>query len=258
MNIKKIHKILICVGVFLVFFLYFIFSTAPAAKVLNLVSLPKTVSLVGVSGTIFDGAARTLSVDKYTYENIRWSTSLWGLITKQLTLVIKDPQGLNGVGDLQFNKDGSYDLDDVRMKISFANFLKYVKYTLPVKVSGNIDLKINDAQISMNKCRKIKGDVGLDGIVVYTPMGDFDLGSSKIDLNCRNGLLIAKMVKADNEFFTLDGNMEYDLPQRAYVVRAFAKPKEAHKNEVAMLLQMFGKMNPTGTYEIVYQGQFTY
>ena len=42
------------------------------------------------------------------------------------------------------------------------------------------------------------------------------------------------------------------------VVRAFAKPKENHRNEVSMLLQMFGKMNPTGTYEIVYQGTFTY
>lgn len=255
---KKIHKILIGVAVFLIFFVYFVFQIAPANKVLKLVPPPKNISLVGVSGTLFDGEADSVTVEKYSYENVRWKTSLWGLITKQLTLIIKDPQGMNGSGNVQFNSDGSFNFDSVKMKISFANFLKYVKYTLPVKVSGNIDLSLDEAMLSINKCRKLKGSVDLDGVIVFTPMGEFDLGSSKIALNCRNGLLIAKMMKADNEYFTLDGNMEYDLPKRAYVVRAFAKPKETHKNEVSMLLQMFGKMNPTGTYEIVYQGQFTY
>jgi general secretion pathway protein N len=255
---KKIHKVLLGIAFFLIFFVYFVFETAPAAKVIKMIDLPKEISLVGVTGTVFDGAASNLTIDKYSYENIRWHTSLWGLITKQLTLIVKDPQGLNGIGSVQFNKDGSYDFEDVKMKISFANFLKYAKYSLPVKVNGNIDLSIDEASMSMNKCRKLKGNVGLDGVVLFTPMGDFDLGSSKIDLNCRNGLLIAKMMKVENEFFSLDGNMEYDLPRRAYVVRAFAKPKENHRNEVSMLLQMFGKMNPTGTYEIVYQGTFTY
>ena len=153
---KKIHKVLLGIAFFLIFFVYFVFETAPAAKVIKMIDLPKEISLVGVTGTVFDGAASNLTIDKYSYENIRWHTSLWGLITKQLTLIVKDPQGLNGIGSVQFNKDGSYDFEDVKMKISFANFLKYAKYSLPVKVNGNIDLSIDEASMSMNKCRKLK------------------------------------------------------------------------------------------------------
>ena len=169
---KKIHKILIGVAVFLIFFVYFVFQIAPANKVLKLVPPPKNISLVGVSGTLFDGEADSVTVEKYSYENVRWKTSLWGLITKQLTLIIKDPQGMNGSGNVQFNSDGSFNFDSVKMKISFANFLKYVKYTLPVKVSGNIDLSLDEAMLSINKCRKLKGSVDLDGVIVFTPMGE--------------------------------------------------------------------------------------
>ena len=97
----------------------------------------------------------------------------------------------------------------------------------------------------------------LTGLDVSTPLGNFALGDGVLSMSCRNGLFIAKL-KQENPYFSIDGNLEYDMKERLYRVKAFAKPSPSKGAEIRSLLQMMGQPNSTGTFEINYQGKFTY
>ncbi len=255
--LKLRYQLIIMGVIFLLAFLICLVYQAPASKVLAKIDLPKGVYLEGVSGRAVDGGAKVLHVDKYEYNNIRWSTSLIGLLTGTYTLKFADPKGLTGKTDISY-QNGDVNVSGLHLGISIPNFLRYTKYNLPVDVTGNISLSISNAVFSASRCKKmVSGNIDLTGLDVSTPLGNFALGDGVLSMSCRNGLFIAKL-KQENPYFSIDGNLEYDMKERLYRVKAFAKPSPAKGAEIRSLLQMMGQPNSTGTFEINYQGKFTY
>ncbi len=254
---KKFWIILATVVLFVASFIYFAVADAPAQKILAMINLPREISLYGVDGTVLNGKAKTLKVQQYEYRNVRWRTSLLGLLGKSVELSISDPQGITGRGSVSYDGSNTLSLSDIFLHLSVANLLKYTKYQMPVDIAGATTLKIKNADFTAKKCIKINGVAELNDIVIMTALGDYSLGRMTLDLNCRNGLFTAKTNHA-NPYFTLDGNLEYDMNTRKYSIKAFAKPDVENGAEVKILLDMLGKPNLTGAYEINYQGTFVY
>ncbi|MGN1357083.1 MAG: type II secretion system protein N [Succinivibrionaceae bacterium] len=236
---------------------WFILTEAPAGKVLALTGLPPGISLSGVKGTIVNGQSRILRIRNYEYRNLKWQTSLWGLLAKSAQVSISDPQGLNGRSRISYDGSGTISLENTSLRLSLVNLLKYTRYQLPVDVSGWASLQLTKAEFTPEQCLKAQGKAELNSVVVMTAMGNYNLGNVQLELNCRNGKFIAR-TKHNNPYFSLEGNLEYDMKSRKYSVKAFAKPDDASGNEVQLLLDMLGKANSTGTYEINYQGIFNY
>lgn len=255
--LKLRYQLLVMAVVFIVAFLICIVYQAPASKILAKIDLPKGVYLEGVSGRAVDGSARVLHVDNYEYKNIHWTTSLFGLLAGTYTLQMSDPKGLTGKTDISY-KNGDVEVSNMHLSISFGNMLKYTSYRLPVDVTGNISISVGNAVFNSSRCKKmVSGNIDITGLDVGTPLGNYSLGDGVMGLSCRNGLFIVKL-KQENPYFSIDGNMEYDMKEQLYRVKAFAKPNPAKGNEVRPLLQMLGQPNSTGTFEINYQGKFTY
>jgi hypothetical protein len=255
--LKLKYQLLIMAVVFILAFFVFVVYQAPASKILAKIDLPKGVYLEGVSGRAVDGSAKVLHVDKYEYKNIHWSASILGLFTGTYTLMMSDPKGLTGKTDISY-KDGDVEVSNMHLTISFGNMLKYTSYSLPVDVTGNIAVSVGNAVFNANRCKKmVSGNIDITGLDVGTPLGNYSIGDGVMGLSCRNGLLIVKL-KQENPYFSIDGNMEYDMKEQLYRVKAFAKPSQERGAEVRPLLQMLGHPNSTGTYEINYQGKFTY
>lgn len=236
---------------------YFVVAEAPASKALSMVKPPAGISLDGVSGEILDGRAKVLNVDKYSYENVGWKTSIFGLLSKSFDISIADPKGLSGTASVQLLDGNKISLTDVDLKLSISNFLKYTHYSMPVDISGGIGLDVDEAVFGQKKCNKVNGKIKLSKIDIFTPLGGYVLGDAVLELNCRNGVFVAKLSQ-DNEYFGIDGNLEYDMSNRGYKVRASAKPKEAKAADIKPILEMIGTINSQGAYEIKYEGTFTY
>lgn len=254
---KKLISILLLVVLFIVSLVIFVVYEAPVSKVLAKIPLPPGISILGANGTILEGQAKTLRIKNYEYHNLKWDTSILGLISKFANVSVSDPKGLTGHASLKLEENDTIVLTDLALHLTIPNFLKYTKYNLPVDIAGLIDIKLKEAKFNTQKCMKIEGTLDLDGISVMTPMGDFNFGKLILDLNCRNGLFIAK-TKHSNPYFSLDGNLEYDMVTRKYSVKAVAKPNVEKGNEIKMILEMIGKSNNAGAYEINYQGVFVY
>ncbi len=255
--LKLKYQLIIFGVLFFLAFLVFIIYQAPASKVLAKIDLPKGVYLEGVQGRAVDGSARALHINKYEYKNIHWTTSLLGLLAGSYTVRVSDPKGVTGKSDVSY-ADGDVILSDLHLNMTIQNFLKYTSYTLPVEVSGLISVEVGEAIFNFNRCKKVtSGNIEISGLDIFTPLGNYSLGDGVLSFNCRNGLFIVKL-KQENPYFSIDGNMEYDMREQLYRVKAFAKPNQAKGNEVRPLLQMMGQPNSTGTFEINFQGKFEY
>ncbi|MBQ8708754.1 MAG: type II secretion system protein N [Succinivibrionaceae bacterium] len=255
--LKLKYQLIIMAVAFLLLFAVCLVYQAPASKILAMVSLPDGVYLEGVKGRAVDGSAKVLHVDKYEYNNINWTASLLGLLTGRYTVKVADPKGLTGKTDISYG-NGDVEVNNLHVGITFQNMLKYTKYTLPVDVSGSITVGVSNAVFNAKRCKKmVSGNIDITGLDVFTPLGNYAIGDGVLALSCRNGLFIVKL-KQENPYFSIDGNMEYDMKDQLYRVKAFAKPSPAKGNEVKPLLQMMGQPNSTGTYEINFQGKFSY
>lgn len=248
-------KISITIIIFIFVFVISFIIQAPVSKVLNFVNIPNNIYIEGVSGSITKGAIKTLYIDNNSFQNITWNTSILGLLKKQARFDISDPKGYSGYVNFKLVSNDSFEFEQSKLKISLTNFLHNIKYEPPMDLSGFINVKIDEGKIAQKKCKKLKGSIDIRGLIIYTPIGEMNLGNPIAILNCRNGVVIAKIEAKNNEYLSFEGNFELNLESGLYSIRSFVKPDSNHEKDISTFLEIIGKKNSSGIYEIIDNGK---
>ena len=166
-------------------------ASAPARLICY--ALPPSVSLEGVTGTVWKGSARQLVVNNIAAGNLNWSVFLPGVLRARLELGL-DAQLPDGAvsGKVALGFGGFARLDDVKGSLPLA----YLATDFPTgMLDGRVSLMIEQAELRDGWPTQIKGVVALGNLVQNIPapmaLGTFTatFDGSKMDDGAVKGLI---------------------------------------------------------------------
>lgn len=249
MQLQDIKKYSAIGAGFIALYLVFLISSAPANKLISQVPLPKGVSLQGISGSAFAGKAKSVTINKYTVNNIEWSVSLLSLLTF-------DPSVSINFGDRLASVSGSMDLSNLGPEILIENAHVTVdanevvsQLNLPIDLNAGGQIELDVASFSIGKpiCAVAEGVILWDNANVNAMEEDIDLGSLKASLACDKGALA----------ITVDPSNDLGLELTAYVAtmdrvsaNGYLTPGAKFPNALKPVLGFIGKKDSQGRYTI--------
>ncbi|WOH36686.1 type II secretion system protein N [Thalassotalea fonticola] len=249
MQLQDIKKYSAIGAGFIALYLIFLISSAPADKLITQVPLPKGVSLQGISGSVFSGKARTVTINKYTVNNIEWSVSLLSLLTF-------DPSITINFGDRLGSVSGSMDLSNLGPEILIENAQIIVdaneivtQLNLPIDLNAGGQIKLNVASYGMGKpvCAVANGIILWDNANVNAMDEDIDLGSLQASLSCNKGALEVTVDPKNDLGLELTANA-YSM--KRVTADGYLTPGDKFPHALRPVLGFIGKKDSKGRYTI--------
>jgi hypothetical protein len=225
---------------FTLFFLLCLFVALlfnlPIQQVLPHVTLPQTVRLAGIDGTIVDGKAREIRINDFPIQNVRYSYQPSCIPLLKVCYRIDYDQGrLQAAYDLL---NGDTEINDLRIVYPVSEVVAYVPNLL-VNPTGRVELLVDEVSMVAGRPAALAGklvwrDLGIDNDGVRINIGDYELdfvGDSSgydFELKDRNATLDVDgegRVSADGQYSSdirilTDGNLDSNV---RYVLNLAAK-----------------------------------
>lgn len=239
--------------IFLMAYLGFLVATLPATVLFNQISLPKNISLSGVSGSIWQTNIEQVVVDKTVIKKIETELNFWSLFTlaPKLPVTFGDSflKGPEGELDLTFSQ-GIVEIDNLRLLLKANEVAQQLTLPLPVTAQGDVEINLVHAVIDVddqNKC------IAADGMVTWSKAGvialeeNIQLGHFNAKITCEDGAL-ALLLSPDNNL---------GLTFNAYVRQSgrvsgngFLKPGAKFPQVLNSTLPFLGRKDNQGRYRL--------
>ena len=239
--------------VFLMIYFGFLVATLPAIVLLNQISLPKNISLSGVTGSVWQTKVDQVVIGEVVVNNIQTKLSFWSLFTLSPTLPVT-------FGDSFLpGPEGELDIILSQEKVEIKNLSVFLKANeiaqqlplpLPVTAKGNVEVTLNHAVIDIkdkNKC------LAADGLVTWNKAGvialeeNVQLGSFDGNITCEDGAFA----------LLLSPNNDLGLTFAAYVRQGgrvsgngFLKPGDKFPKVLNSSLAFLGRKDSQGRYRL--------
>jgi len=234
---------LLVYGIFLIVYL-------PATQVLGHVSLPKQVSLAGVSGTIWRGKAQLATLQGLPVNNLRWSLDFLPLLMGRFNVDVQ-AGNVRDSQDIAFN--GHISLSSSRIHVQQAQaylptdlIITMLPLPFPVKAQGRFKILLNDMDYQQS-CQTVDGSGQWLNAKVVGLNGWIDLGYFDATLGCENGSVLLN-VSEPNSFGLTARAL---LPANGkFSVNAKFKPADNLPEEVHQAAQFFGQPDAQGYYTL--------
>ena len=240
-------------AIFFTMYLVFLIATLPASVALNAITLPKAVSIQGVSGTLWKTHIQQVDFvqrnkQTLTLQQVKASLSFWSVLT------------FNPAIDLEF---GQPMLAGIQGKVTVSNLTADVTFTdgeifiaanalahqlpLPLPVTAKGDIRLNLIQFTLGKpiCQVAMGDIQWSKAGVIALDESIKLGELKADFGCDKGAL--KLV--------VDPKNDLGLSFTARIKNngkvsgnGFIKPGKAFPKSLSSVLPFLGNADSKGRY----------
>ncbi|GGW90783.1 type II secretion system protein N [Alteromonas halophila] len=242
-------RILWCAGG-LAAFLFFLLAYLPAQQVIGRITLPANIAISGVSGTLWEGRARTVVANGLTINNTEWQLSPWSLLIGNLSGSIK-AGNIRDASSIAFQ--GPFSLDLFSMQhVESENFLLYLpvdrvlaEVSLPLPVNAGGRFKVSLDSLSFGPaCESLTGTGDWLNATVAGTQGPIDFGSYNATLRCE-GEAIGVEVKEPNMLgLSMDAVIQPDFS--GIRVSGKVKPDDSLPDEVHQAARFFGQPDASG------------
>ncbi|MCW8845241.1 MAG: type II secretion system protein N [Gammaproteobacteria bacterium] len=231
---------------------FFIGLVANAPARLITYFLPANVSLEGVAGTVWNGSARQLVVNKIAAGKLGWHVIPSSLLRARLELGLDAqlPDGaLSGRAAIGFG--GFAQINDVKGSLPLA----YLARDFPAgMLGGRVSLIIEQAELQDGWPTRIKGVVALGNLVQNIPkpmaLGTYSASfdGSRADDGAIKGLISTRSgpLQVDGELI-LAGN-------RSYILESAVGATSDTPEDLKSMLPMVGEQLPDGRYRLHHSG----
>jgi hypothetical protein len=162
---------LLCLTVALLFNL-------PVKQVLPHVELPRTVQIAGVDGTVLKGAAAELRINNFPIRGIRYRYMPSCIAMLKVCYHIVYDQGEIQVAYDVLNGDTEVSRSEIEYPVT--DLLDLLPDTVPVKPSGQLNLRVDDLSMQQDKLIAVTGkliwrNLGLNDSGVKIDIGDYQV-----------------------------------------------------------------------------------
>ncbi len=236
----------------LLFFVVALLCQLPAALVTDKLTLPRGVSLEGVSGSLWSGQVRRLQAHGLTFEQLNWQLLPSRLLLGRLAVEVHAKPGVTKLdGVLGMSLGGKAFADDLSLRAPVAPLLAGVRMPVPSQVGGQLSLQLDEANQGQPWCQVLAGEANWRDARVSNRFGNFELGRIQAVLACDEGAVTAQ-VKDMPARLGLD--LQARLEEGRYRVSGFAKPAADQPKAIKDVFKLMAKPDGSGRYPLNFQG----
>ena len=251
----KLLIIALCLSAFFLFVIFGAISSLPADIAVSHMSLPKSVKITGATGTVQNGFAERVRSGAFSVSNVSWSSGgLIDLLRGRAHISVDDPKLISASADLTAAPNLLV-LEHLTGTGTVDRIVKYIGLAkMPVKFTGNVDLKFPYVAFQNGKCDRVAGRIMLSELTGKVQGQVFDLGAGEFKFECRKGNSEAKVL-ISSEMYTINGNFTV-TSKGATLFRGSLTPNQELEPELRMGLSLFGKENKDGSYSFTVRDHF--
>ncbi len=243
--------------VFVVVFLVSLIAHIPANWVYGQLPLNRQVQLQGISGTIWQGRAEQIVVEKQRLGQVSWDFDGWRLLMGkaqyQFRLGRNSDIKLNAKGEVGVTFSGPY-ASNIFASIPVEHVLQQLNLQVPIDVSGQLELSLAQYDYAAPWCQHAQGNVVWSAGQIDSPLGSLEPGPVIADLSCQQ------------QDIKLDGKQNSDQVSSAFNVSldeksqyhldAWFKPGAKFPPSLANQLKWLGQPDSQGRYPFNFSGRF--
>ena len=236
-------------SIFLSIYLVFVIASAPANFALSYVTLPQSISLNGVKGTIWNMSIDELVHPKVTVSTIEANLSFWSLFSLDPTVSLEfgntlsnGPSGKSVVSG--FLADTTF--QDTELLMSADIIAQQMPLPLPINAGGDVKISIEEFVVGKPVCQQVQGSIHWPNAVVSALNETVNLGILAANLSCDQGALAV----------IIDENNELGLSFTAYVRsqrvsgNGYLTPGKDFPEVLKIALPFLGKADSKGRYRL--------
>lgn len=239
---------------FLVSYVFFILIQLKAVYLVNAGFLPSDLSLKGISGSIWQGQVESAQWQEIELKKIGWHFNWTSLFTMKpsVTVHVDDKNALQG--DITIGYHGDLLLSDGHLHAPLSFWLAKLPMSLPVGVSGDVQLSIDDIALSAVGCKRMSAIAEWQEANVQSPFGKLDLGAPKIQMKCQ-GQQFTFVAEQNSDVLSSQNELKVHLNGQ-YDVQSDITPKPALPPVLLDLLKSEAKPMGSGRFQLHDQGTF--
>ncbi|MGF1700997.1 type II secretion system protein N [Photobacterium makurazakiensis] len=210
----------------------------------------------GVSGTPWQGTASQVRWQGMNLGRLQWDMRVFSLLTGKVKLDVRFGQGsemnLAGRGMVGYGSSGPV-AENLLVSLPARQVMNYVPMTVPVAITGNLELTLRNYQFAAPYCSELDGALAWTSGEVSSPLGAINPGPVIADLSCEQGSLVAQLEQASAD---VSSEWTATLSQgNAYALTGWFKPGAEFPPQLAAQLKWLGNPDPKGQYKINNSGR---
>ena len=240
---KKKHYLSIAVFSYILFFIV----TIPIGTVLSTINDSKIIKIRGASGTIWNGQAVQISINKnIILSDTEWSFNAWKTFIGQIAFQINthhDQQDITGEVAISFLQQ--YSVNDLTAKISAEKVATLANIPL-VQLSGMINLDIDHAHWKQGNLPLAYGKIIWQNANV-TVAETASLGNVTITLSETEQDLLNADISSKGGDILIDGIAGL-IPEADYTVDLKLTPTAQANDNIRNSLSLFAKKQSNGSF----------
>ncbi|MCL1039583.1 type II secretion system protein N [Shewanella submarina] len=226
----------------------------PARVAVQLAPLPPQVKVAGVTGTIWDGSADMVTVDRRQLEQVNWNLQflplLMGKVSAELS-VGNRASAVAGRGLVSWSMSG-IQAEDLRFEAPSGFLIGNARLPFRTKVDGELSLIVPELEQGQPWCEALTGKVFLNHLAVKNQFGDYPLGNIQLGLACRDGEVVLSTDENSNQL-GVKGEVTVGENNKL-LVNGKIRETDAQPGDLKQALGFLGPQDQDGYYTIRYSG----
>ena len=222
-------------------------ATIPAQPVTKLVNDNSSITVRGVSGTLWNGKAYAVSINNTVQlKNTEWSFNLWKLLIGQIAADIKTQYLGNSVNaELGLSFLGRYFVNSLSAEISAQDVAELANIPL-AQLSGLVSLNIDHAKWKPGELPMASGQINWKEATI-TVSDTASLGNVVITLNESEDQLLHADINNQGGDIKITGTAELK-PEADYAINIKLSPTASASSNIKRSLGLFAEKQPGGDY----------
>ncbi|ABG38773.1 type II secretion system protein N [Paraglaciecola sp. T6c] len=234
----------------LIIYVVFLIAKLPAVHVIAKVQLPPDITVSGVSGTIWNGQADTVTLQGLPIRDVKWQLAFWPLLTGTAAIDV-DAGNIREVDDISVKghvaiSNGHVQGEDVQVFLPTRLVITSLPLPIPVNASGRFKISLQELDYT-EQCQVLTGQGLWLKAKVQGTQQDIELGNFEANLKCENKEVVMTINEPNSFGLSAVAHIPSDL---AFRINGRFKPDENLPEEVHQAAQFFGKKDAQGYYPV--------
>ena len=234
----------------------FLLSSVPAALVVQWLPEMKILQVNGVSGSIWEGQAKQITVQGIPLDEVSWAFKPGASLSlARLALEI-------GIGDkssaLQATADAKLSSTDLIIenlvaRSSLDHLQTLASIPVPADLKGIINLEIDELLLNQQGCQSLSGQLNLGQTTAYLTPLMVDIGQVESSISCNRKAI---NIIASQQSGMLQASAQGSLSMNGhYTLESTVTPSDTLPTTLVEGLKFIGKEDGEGQYHLQVNGQ---
>ncbi|MCW8333345.1 type II secretion system protein N [Vibrio paucivorans] len=238
-----------------------VFSTSvvvhtPASFVVNYLPNIPSLSLSGVSGTIWNGKVNQVEWQGNSLGEVQWHLKPLKLLTGKAEADVRFGRGsemnVSGKGTVGYGFSGPY-ANNLVASVPADYVMQQIHIPVPLTVAGQLELSIKQLAYAAPYCQTGEGALVWNAASATSPLGGLELGPVVAQLSCQDSVV---SVQGDQQSEQVSAEFSATLQaDNRYSAQAWFKPGAQFPEGLQSQLKWLPSPDSQGRYQFNYQAK---